>query len=258
MNTNKRILAIGAMILISTGVIALSVTLKPKSPVKTPAASRVVKDAVYDTVLLKKFSTLLKTLDFNNNRFSYTGRFNVSDGQDSSNNVHDLSFLFCRNGKTFYSKVGNNEVVNDNGANIYIENDRKKIVISNKAFQLKSAITNLGQLIKQVRGEDYQLNTTVAGNIRKISLLNEHHITCKELSVTYDTLTSKLTTVQFRFTDFSDPLNKKKERKVEIDVSKIDANGRPSEHPGIKDIVKEVNGKVVLRSKYATYELITL
>lgn len=255
MQVNKKIIVTMA-ILLGAGAITLAVNNKmrsgPASPLKAPAE----KQIVYDTVLLKRFTALLQTLDFNKNSFSYAGKFNVSDGKDSSANVHDLQFLFCREGKVFYSKVGNNEVVNDKGVNIYIENDNKKIVVSNEEFRINMTMTNLKQVVEKARSERYELVNSTSGNSGTLSLINEHHVACKELSVTYDTLTQKLNTVLLRYSDISDPLNKKKDRKVEIDISQIEPNAR--KHPEIKDIVKEEQGKFTLLPKYSAYELITL
>lgn len=258
MNTKKKILGIGALVLISTAVIALSVNVRSRAMVKKPVAGSVAKAIVYDTVLLKKFSGLLQTLDFNRPKFSYAGKFNISDGQDSSANIHDLPFLFCRAGKVFYSKVGSNEVLNDGRMNIYIENENKKVVVSSLAYQINPALSNLSQLISKARSEQYELLTSVSGSVEKISLLNEHHVACKELSVAYDTLSQKVAQITLRYSAISDPQNRKKDRKVEIAVGQTEYDVHMGDYPSVKDIVKEINGQPVLRSKYATFELITL
>jgi hypothetical protein len=110
--------------------------------------------------------------------------------------------------------------------------------------------------LEKVRSEKYELISLINGRSGKLSLLNEHHVSCKELSVTYDTLTKKLNSVLLRYSDIADPLNKKRDRKVEIDVSQVEANAR--KHPGVKDIIKEDEGKITLLPKYTDYELITL
>lgn len=212
----------------------------------------------YDTAVLKKFNRLLLTLDFNRSAFEYSGRFNVRDGKDSTNNVRDLSFLFCRDGNTFYSKLGNTENINEHGVNIYIQPDMKKIVISNQEYRIKSAITDVAEMVEKARSENYELKTSGSGAVKTISLLNERHITCKELSATYDTLSNNLQKIQVRFTDISDPLNKKKDRAVEIDINKLEQKADKRDFPSVRDIVKEVNGKAVLRPKYAGYELIII
>jgi hypothetical protein len=245
------------VVLLGAGALAFALNIKTMfyhsdAPVKLKAD----KEIVYDTVVLKRFTTLLQTLDFNKSNFSYAGRFNITDGKDSLANVRDLPFLFCRAGKDFYSKVGNNEVVNEDGVNIYIENDNKKVVVSKAEFRLNVAMTNLKQVVEKARSEKYELVSLVNGRSGKLSLLNEHHVSCKELSVTYDTLTKKLNSVLLRYSDIADPLNKKRDRKVEIDVSQVEATAR--KHQGVKDIVKELEGKLTLLPKYSDYELITL
>ena len=259
MNLAKRIVIAASLVLISTGIIALSFNHKLKLPPKVPLTTREVdKEVVIDTVMLRKFSGLMQTIDFNKNSFTYQGKYDVTDGKDSSNNIHDLPFLYCRKGQDFYSKIGNNEAINENGLNVYIESDRKKIVVSNKPYQIKSGITDFSLLTRNIRGEGYKLISAASGGSRRILLLNEQHITCKEISVTYDTLSNVISTVRLRFTDFSDPLNNKKDRTVGIAFTKLTGQVRLGDHPSVKDVVKEKNGKIAIAPRYAAYELITL
>ncbi|MES2111915.1 MAG: hypothetical protein V4577_24375 [Bacteroidota bacterium] len=255
----KKIAAIaGVMLLTSTGIIALTLKYHRKPVTAAVAKSHKPLEDVVDTALLRKFSGLLKTMDFNKNSFTYSGKYNITDGKDTTNNIHDLFFLFCRQGKNFYSKIGNNEIINENGINVYIEHDQKKIVISHNAYQIKQGITDLGQLAGNIKGESYQLVNNVSGTCKKISLLNEHHITCKEMSVTYDTLTNTLSNIRLRLTDFSDPLNNKKDRAVGIDFTRLSDRSHMSSYPRIRDIIKYTNGKINAAPAYAAYELITL
>ena len=213
---------------------------------------------VYDTVLLKKFDQLLVTLDFNKNEFCYEGKFNVMDGKDTTNNVRDLKFLFCRSGKSFYSKLGNVETVNVNGTNVFVQHDMKRIVVSAMDYQAKSTINNLGQVIKTLKAEDYALICSSSGGFKTIAMVNERHITCKELALTYDTLKNTLCNIKIRFTDFNDPANKKKERVMQMAITKIQNTVRIKDYPGINNFIKYDNGKMVLLPRFSNYELIKL
>lgn len=256
MKATKTILAYTA-ILLSASAIVLAVARRP-APAMAPKHARAqVKEAAYDTVLLKKFSSLLQSMDFNKRSFLYEGRFNIRDGKDSSNNVKDLPFLYSKEGKAFYSKVGEDEVINSDGTNIYIEQKTKRIVFSHQEFSISPTMGNPGQLIQKMRSEDYSLIKSLSAGKEEISMVNEHHISCKELSVTADT-SGKLQKVLLRYSDVTDPLNKAKDRSVEIDKIKIETDPHIGRFPGIKDVVKETGGKMVLRERYAAYELITL
>ena len=254
----RRIIVIAMAIIVAASLMTLGITRSVRRPVKQRLAKPADPQISYDTVLLKKFSGLLQSLDFNRKNFSYTGEFNINDGADTTASIRRLSFLFCRAGKTFYSKVGSNEVLNDGAVNIFIEHDHKKVIVSHETYRVNPVLTGLGQLISKARSEQYELVHSISGSREKIALLNEHHVSCKELSVTYDTLSQKVDKITLRYSDISDPLNTRKDRRVEIGVGRIEYDAHMGKYPSVKEVIKETNGRQVLRSGYAAYELIIL
>lgn len=253
---NTRVILI-AIVILSASVITWALDQKIKKNTVKPVPVT-VKAKVYDTVLLAKFDQLLQTLDFSKNTFCFEGKYNVVDGTDTTNNVRDLKFLFCRAGNNFYSKLGNTETINQNGINVYVQHDMRKIVVSQMSYQSKSPITGIRQMVKTLRSENYDLVSSETGSERKISLINEHHITCKEISATYDTAKNTLKTVLIRFTDISDPGNDKKDRTIQIDLTRMDNTAKMNNYPAISAFVREERGKLALMPKFSSYELIKL
>lgn len=217
-----------------------------------------VTPLVYDTLVVKKFNDLLRSMDFNQENCFYSGNINLTDGKDSANNIHDLKFLYCKQGNAIYYHLGQTETINNGDFNIFIDNDNKKVAVSNQHFEANSPVKSAAFVVSQLRSENYTLQSSAAGGSKKLSVLNERHVTCKEVSLTYDTVSNKLQKVYTRFTDIADISSKAKERRVEIRIDRQDDKAEPNLYPVSGDIVRKENGKWVLRNKYANYELIIL
>jgi hypothetical protein len=230
-----------------------SVTLQ-KQPL--PRASR--KDTVYDPLLLKKFETVCHELDFNRRHCSYSGTISITDGKDSSNTVLDIKFLFCKAGSDFYYQLGNTETLHQNGLHVFIQHEQNRVVLSNPSSAMKMPVADIASLQKNLRSENYELVSRIAGSSRTLSFLNDTHITCKEFSVSYDTLSGKLQRIYTRLSDFGDPLNKKNDRVVDLRVRTLGDKGDLSVYPSVRDVLYQVGGKWRLTAKYSGYELIMM
>lgn len=220
--------------------------------------ARKKKEHLYDPVLLRQFELLSAQLDFNKPHCTYSGVINVVDGGDTAAAVHNLEFLFCRSGKDFYYRMGNTETVHDDGINLFIQHKQNKIVLSNSDMSVQSPVTNLGAIEKNLRNEDYDLVESTLGTTKKISVLNDTHITCKELSLTCDTVSGKLQKIYARFSNISDPLNKKKDRVFSISINEMEQDAHLGRYVRLHDVLTGNERNWRLKNKYANYELIQL
>jgi hypothetical protein len=262
MNRYKLRILLSVLLVGLVSVIAIAIEYHHKKP--APVVKKTVlvpikePEIQYDPVLLSKFKELTQELDFAKPHCTYAGTINIIDGKDSASTVLGIKFLFCRANKDFYYQVANTETIHQNGINVFIQHEQGKVVLSDQDMPLKSPVINLEELQKKLQYESYHLTSKMTGNSKVLSLLNDTHVTCKEISITYDTLSNKIEKLNTRLSDFSDPLNKKKDRLVELLITRVEDTGRLSKYPSVNDVVYQEDGKWKLTAKYAKYELIIL
>jgi len=215
-------------------------------------------DINYDHRLIEKMNDLTAQFDYNKPECTYAGMINMTDGRDSTHTVKGIRFLFCRKNKSFYYQVGNTETIHRDGLNIFIEHEQQKVVVSARNFDIKSPVHNTEGMEKMLRYENYALISRTDSATKTISVVNEHHISCKEISASYDTVSGNLKRIYTRLSDVTDPLNKKKERQVEVLFSRISGTGNLRLYPAVADVLEKEKGGWKLTTKYAKYELIRL
>ena len=228
------------------------------SAAKTIQPAELKKKHSYDPALLRQFEQLSAQLDFNRQRCTYSGRISAVDGADTSLSAKNIEFLFCRHGSDFYYRVGNSETVHEDGINLFIQHEQRKVVLSDNPMLVKSPQSDLTAIEKKLRFEDYDLVSTNEGKNRKIAALNPTHITCKELALIGDTLSGKLETVSARFSNLSDPLNRKKDRVITITIDEIENKASLGRYTRMRQVIAGTKGNWRLTGKYADYELILL
>jgi hypothetical protein len=262
MNKYKLRILLSVALVVLAGVIAIAIEYHPKKA--TPIIKQVVQTALkepeihYDPLLLNKFKELTEQLDFNKPNYTYAGAISMIDGKDSTHTVSRAKFLFSRTDKDYYYQMDNMETIHQHGINVFVQKEQKKVVLSARDVPVKSLAGSLQLLQKSLQDESYRLVSKTAGSTKTLSLLNDTHISCKELSVTYDTLANRIQKINMRLSDFNDPLNKKKDRLVELMVTRMEDMGRPSRYMSVSDVVYQQDGKWKLTEKYAQYELIIL
>jgi hypothetical protein len=257
-----------------TGIITLTallaaalVTLAMERPfkkttvisIKKPVAVKtVVKPIVYDTALLTRMMTAAHELDFNKRQCTYGGMIDMNDPNDTTNNVRQLKFSFSRSGDNYYYQVGPAEIIHQDQLNVYVQNDQRKVVLSNHAITIKPPISDLGILEKAMESEHYTLQTTVSGQSQTLALVNEQHISCKEFAITLDTVSGKLQRIYMRTTDFGSPQDKQLDRTLDVHITRLENVSDMRQYPSANDIVRKSGSKWLLQGKYRDYELIML
>lgn len=230
-----------------------------KKPVKTGTRKEdKVAGPVYDSLLLKRFTSAVRSLDFNRPTCTYAGVISMDDPNDTTNSVHNLKFLFCRAEGGYYYRLGTVEIIHQGGLNVYVQHDQHKVVLSAQQIVIQPPVKNLAVIMKNLQSENYELRSSAKGSKQTLTLVNEHHLSCKELSVTLDTVTGKLERIYSRLNDFGSPMDKGKDRVMDVRIQQISGHADRALYPAADDIVKRGNGKWTLTGKYATYELIML
>ena len=72
------------------------------------------------------------------------------------------------------------------------------MVLSRQEIRMKGPNYTPDSLGKVFQGESYDMVTRTDSGTRTISAINERHISCKELSASYDTVTGKLRRIYTR------------------------------------------------------------
>jgi len=213
---------------------------------------------VYDSLLLKRFTSAIRSLDFNRPICTYAGVINLDDPNDTSNSVHNLKFLFCRTGGGYYYRLGTTEIIHQGKLNIYVQHDQHKVVISGQQIVVQPPVKDLAGMMKYLQSENYELRNSSKGNKQTLALVNEQHLSCKELSVTLDINTGKLERIYSRLNDFGSPKDKGKDRVIDVRILQLSDRGDRSLYTSVDAVVRKENSRWALKGKYATYELIML
>ena len=212
----------------------------------------------FDPLLLKRFVDATRSLDFNRSECTYRGIVDLVDPNDTTNTSRNIRFLFCRQGSGYYYKVGNTEMIHDGENNVFIRHDQHRVVFSHQQVSVKSPIGDLDKMAARLKEDGYTLKKVNHGRLQTISFINEQHVTCKEMSVTLDTVSGKLQRLYARLTDFGSPKDKGLDRVMDVRITELSTHANRKAYPGINSVVVTSGGRKTLTAKYANYELIML
>jgi hypothetical protein len=258
-----KVLVLGTVLLMGTGtLLALSArqlfSHHQAAPNHKPMVDTIAQKISYDTALLKKFRTVCRSFDVKKEVFTYSGTVSIHDGADTANNVQGLTFFYSRKGNDYYYKNGNTETLNAEGVYLYIERDHKRVLISGQKQVPAPALPDMGDITEKMRSEHYRLTDKRSGAYETIALINEHHITCKEYAVTFDTVYRKMKNISMRLSCFADPLNKTKEKVVNMTINDYRNTADIGSFPDKHRVIAKENGKCQLSPLYSNYELIQI
>jgi len=212
----------------------------------------------YDTVLLRKFNNVSALLNIKDRACTYSGVINIVDKADSGQTVKNAGFLVCKQGSSCYFKMGNTETLNNGGIYLNIDHDNKRIFLGPQKSITVPDLTIGPGLKKGLEDENYSLSQKTAGPNQTLILENEKHITCKEYAVTYDTSTLKVSRIFARMTNLNAPLDKSKEKTVDVMFTSWENTADIDKHIDVKKILIEEDKKLRLADKYKNYELIRI
>ncbi|WP_412465577.1 hypothetical protein [Pedobacter sp. KLB.chiD] len=187
---------------------------------KSEAMAIVVQDTVetinIDTAKLKLFAMAGKAIDFNAGELTLSGTLSVHDGNDSSVNVDNAAYCFIKKDSSFYYKMNLVEMINTNTYCVQVDGQQKKIMLSpHKSINPQFMFPQIEKLVSSLREERYRVvEMTAPEGFRKISIINPHHVTCKEYSITFNRDTFKPTEVFIRLSNLDDPLNSKMDKTI--------------------------------------------
>jgi|GEM_PF-2589382 len=252
--------AILSVVLIAISFIAWAV--RGKFLVHVKPSAKYKKDTKaspsIDPVLLAKYQAVFKKYDTIKKDITMSGTINIIDRADTSGNMKNVGFLFCKTGSDFYYKLGTTETINADGLYIFVDHLGHTIVVSPQkkvAYDVQpNAFADIG---KEIRSDLYDVTGNNDGNLQTISLHNEHNINCKLFSISYDTATLAIRHMYARMTNLQDPARTDNEKLVDINITEWNDRGDLDKFYK-KDIIARANGTWKVTDKYKDYQLTTL
>lgn len=214
--------------MLATGVLLLAIAAAFAA---TPVLHNWWKPAVAKTVVAKPKSrytkaqeailaSMIRVCHHQNSlqAFYVNGHMDTHNPADSGNDVH-ADFVCSRRNQEYYYRVGDNEMVCLKDRYINISHDLKKIEVAPPQQLVTPAFMQDDALLKLWEGESYEVYADTLQNMVRIQLLCEHHASCKEFRLVYDTATQLPQQMYVRMTDLDDPLNKEKDKIYQVSVA---------------------------------------
>jgi hypothetical protein len=193
--------------------------------------------------------------------YSITGSVTAIDEADTAQVISNVPLIVFQGNNQMYYRMGDTETIVDNGLSLTIDHNIKKILLSannNMQTPVTGSIMNIRAISEALRSEKYTLTSTAKGEKQTITLINEHHITCKEYSLTYDAGTLMPSRIYTRLTNFDDPLKTNNEKVIDIRVTNWNTKLHMSNYAQVKAIVSKVDGEWKATGKYEGYTIIEI
>ena len=222
-------------------------------------ADSVQRAPMPDKTLLAKFELLCKKMNNVGDNYTLAGEININDKTDPAGKMNHVGFLFCKQGDEFYYRLGNTVTMNEGGVYLFIDNHTKRIMISGKKQVVyDGGLKQLANLGANIQSENYRMISKTTGDEQTISLINEHHISCKQYSLTFNKHSMQIKRLYMRLSNFNDPLRTDNEKIVDVAISRWDASADISKYPTKNSVIKNVNGDWKTAEGFKNYRLIKM
>lgn len=219
----------------------------------------VTKSGIPDKALLAKFRLVCRQLDDFKGNYTMGGIITVDNKSAPGQKITKTDFLFCKNGEEFFYKMGRTITLNEQGVYLCMDLAAKTITLSpQKKVVYDARLKQFADVGNTIQSENYEMKNSVRGNEQTISLINEHHITCKQYAISFDKRTLRIRRLYVRLTNPQDPSRTDNEEIVDVSINRWDHKADLSEFHTASNIIKNVNGRWVVKSEYKNYRLINM
>ena len=208
---------------------------------------------------LKVFEKLCDRINDYRGDYTLAGVIDIKNPTDPALEVKDVSFLFCKLGSQFYYRLGTTESINEQGMYLYIDHKSKSIMVSSqKKVNYDAGPLKAINVDGTLRSEHYRLTSRINGADRTISLVNEHHISCKQYSITFDKQTLKIKRLFMRLTDVRDPFNKNNDEVVDVHITQWDRTALIGKYLTKDKVIRMIRGKLIATENFRNYRVIKM
>jgi hypothetical protein len=214
---------------------------------------------VPDKAVLDKFEQVCKKMGDVKDNYTLGGVINITDHANPAEAMDHVNFLVCKQGNEFYYRLGKTITLNEQGVYLYIDNQSKRVMVSpQKSVQYDAGMKQFADMGANIQSEHYKMISKINGDEQTISLVNEHHISCKQYTITFDRHSLQVKYLYMRLTNLNDPLNKVNEKVVSVSISISDNTADVSKCLSKDQVIKRVKGEWKTVDMYRGYELIKM
>jgi len=210
-----------------------------------------------DTASLRKLLQYTALLDWTKKDVTFNGDLTIDNPADTTQNIKQEYFVFSKKGQDYYYKQGRVEIINRGQLYICIDHSALKVIIAPHQQIEETNFPGVKELNNLLGSESYQLKTVKRANSEIIQALNETHVTCKEYSLTYDTVHHAVRNIFMRMTYFPEPFNRKLQKTLNLNLvhtaATVKLEGVPPEQ-----VVMKQERQYHLTADYKRYELIVI
>jgi len=212
-----------------------------------------------DQALLARFKQVCQQLDNFRGNYTMGGTVIVDDKSIPGNKADKVDYMFCKHGDEFYYQMGKTVTINEQGVYLYIDPATRTIMLSpQKKVNYETRLKQFADVATTISSENYTMSRSISGNEETISLINEHHISCKQYSITFDKRTLKIRRLYTRLTNIHDPSRTDNEETIEVLISRWDDTADLSGFLTKDRIVKNIKGRWVVSNAYKNYRLVNM
>jgi len=227
------------------------------SPNQTKQSEKEKYDPV-QAALLDELSNLLTRFDSSNYTYALEGSLTVIDRKDSANAMENLPYKFYKDGARFYYRLGRTETISTDQLCLYVDHDAKRILITPAKTILQPAVMPFKELYNHVKEEGFNLSKSIGSASALISVKNETHMSCKELSISYDTATKNIHRIFMRLPDIIDNLDSKKETWITLVIKRWEEDPDPRSFIQQNQFIKkDEHGNWIPVPAYADFDVVT-
>ncbi|WP_205509786.1 hypothetical protein [Longitalea arenae] len=228
---------------------------------KLPGSENKVADSKQpdpaQVAMMNELMAWLKPFDSTNTSYYLNGSLTAIDRTDSAHAMNDVAYTVCKNGEQFYLRIGLTETVNSENNYLFVDHAIKKMLISKakKAFQAPGLPVN--ELYEYINSEGFTFSKESSNNrYSTITLLNPNHISCKELTVQYDSVVKHVKKIFIRQAEVTDPMNVDKEKWITLAVKDWNDDPEAGKYLGLHKFVQKKNDEWRAAPGFIDYELI--
>lgn len=129
------------------------------------------------------------------------GQVKATDPSDTAESHVSSPFVFFRKGTTLYYATETQTIVNDTVAYMVADHESQNILVMPARTTMESPALPLATLTRSLKEDRYAITRQERDGVITFSLVNEKHISCKEMRIKVKADTKALLEAYYRFTD---------------------------------------------------------
>lgn len=252
-----KIIIPAAVLLIAAGTFAAIPSLRTRflKQEESPKEAQfvIVENNAADKAVIAELSKVLHAMD-TVTVTTVNGFMDAQDFADSTNNMQS-AFCYTRMGDQAYYQLGENEMVSLKDAYIVVAHDLKKIFVSPPKEVINPMRLSPEVELDFLSKESYTVSRKEEGGLTKISLVNPTHASCKEYTVSFDTLNIVRKAVM-RMTNPEALTDPSKDKILDIKISNWELGVAKKELLRLSRYVTVVGENILPATGLKDYELI--